>query len=133
MLHIPGGCTFLVACVQELRKGKFIRVNSSSRDILSTIAELQLPVESTASMAGVRCEVHFWPIVTPFLCLCLCLGASVSSRSANKAGPAASRPLLQLSSTGSMASEPAAMSVAAVASHAAAAVGRAASRPAQDP
>ncbi len=38
---------------QELRKGKFNRTNSSNRDVLHTIAELQLPVESTASTAGV--------------------------------------------------------------------------------
>jgi hypothetical protein len=35
--------------MQELRKGKFIRLNSSSKDVLRTIAELQLPVESTAT------------------------------------------------------------------------------------
>lgn len=39
--------------LQELRKGKFIRVNSAHRDVLHTIAELQLPVESTASTSGV--------------------------------------------------------------------------------
>ncbi|KAJ9509757.1 hypothetical protein QJQ45_011401 [Haematococcus lacustris] len=37
----------------ELRKGKFNRLISSARDVLHTIAELQLPVESSASMTGV--------------------------------------------------------------------------------
>lgn len=44
---------FLVSLFQELRKSKSIRLNSSHRDVLHTIAELQLPVESTASTAGV--------------------------------------------------------------------------------
>ncbi len=38
---------------QELRKGKFIRLQSTSRDVLRTVAELQLPVESSASTTGV--------------------------------------------------------------------------------
>ncbi|GFH20176.1 uncharacterized protein HaLaN_17258, partial [Haematococcus lacustris] len=38
---------------KELRKGKFNRLISSARDVLHTIAELQLPVESSASMTGV--------------------------------------------------------------------------------
>jgi hypothetical protein len=42
-----------VLCRQELRKGKFIRLNSNSRDVLRTVAELQLPVESAAATAGV--------------------------------------------------------------------------------
>ncbi|KAJ9510112.1 hypothetical protein QJQ45_015587 [Haematococcus lacustris] len=41
------------AFLQELRKGKFNRLISSARDVLHTIAELQLPVESSASMTGV--------------------------------------------------------------------------------
>mmetsp|Transcript_5282 Transcript_5282/g.11569 ORF Transcript_5282/g.11569 Transcript_5282/m.11569 type:complete len:390 (+) Transcript_5282:260-1429(+) len=41
------------AFLQELRKGKFQRSNSTNRDVLHTIAELQLPVESTASTSGV--------------------------------------------------------------------------------
>mmetsp|Transcript_7527 Transcript_7527/g.18655 ORF Transcript_7527/g.18655 Transcript_7527/m.18655 type:complete len:385 (-) Transcript_7527:298-1452(-) len=41
------------AFLQELRKSKTTRLNSSHRDVLHTIAELQLPVESTASTAGV--------------------------------------------------------------------------------
>ncbi len=36
-----------------MRKGKYVRTNSTNRDVLHTIAELQLPVESTASSAGV--------------------------------------------------------------------------------
>jgi hypothetical protein len=39
--------------MQEMRKGKYDRRNSSDRDILTTIAELQLPVEATASTMGV--------------------------------------------------------------------------------
>lgn len=39
--------------MQELRKGKYSKVNSINRDVLHTVAELQLPVESTASSAGV--------------------------------------------------------------------------------
>ncbi len=38
---------------QELRKGKFIRLQSNARDVLRTVAELQLPVESAASTVGV--------------------------------------------------------------------------------
>ncbi|MEW5301928.1 MAG: hypothetical protein WDW36_004752 [Sanguina aurantia] len=41
------------AFLQELRKGKYSKVNSINRDVLHTVAELQLPVESTASSAGV--------------------------------------------------------------------------------
>eukprot|EP00798_Chlamydomonas_sp_ICE-L_P008130 gene8129-1379_t len=41
------------AFLQELRRGKYVRSTSNDRDILHTIAELQLPVESTASAAGV--------------------------------------------------------------------------------
>jgi hypothetical protein len=37
---------------QELRKNKFVRLNSNSRDVLRTIAELQLPVESAAATSG---------------------------------------------------------------------------------
>lgn len=38
--------------LQELRKGKTIRTNSIQRDVLHTVAELQLPVESTIGTAG---------------------------------------------------------------------------------
>lgn len=41
------------AFLQELRRGKYVRSTSNDRDTLHTIAELQLPVESTASAAGV--------------------------------------------------------------------------------
>mmetsp|Transcript_9467 Transcript_9467/g.25523 ORF Transcript_9467/g.25523 Transcript_9467/m.25523 type:complete len:385 (+) Transcript_9467:172-1326(+) len=41
------------AFLQELRKGKTIRTNSVQRDVLHTVAELQLPVESTIGTAGV--------------------------------------------------------------------------------
>jgi hypothetical protein len=51
VLYTPHGLKCL--CLQELRKGKFARTVSSARDVLHTIAELQLPVESTASTAGV--------------------------------------------------------------------------------
>eukprot|EP00983_Pelagomonas_calceolata_P131326 1161765-Pelagomonas_calceolata.AAC.14 len=40
------------AFLQELRKGKTIRTNSVQRDVLHTVAELQLPVESTIGTAG---------------------------------------------------------------------------------
>ena len=39
--------------MQELRKNKYIKYNSNNRDVLHTVAELQLPVESTASSVGV--------------------------------------------------------------------------------
>jgi len=43
---------FFCSWVQELRKGKTIRTNSVQRDVLHTIAELQLPVESTIGTSG---------------------------------------------------------------------------------
>lgn len=36
-----------------MRKGKYIRINSSDRDVMHTIAELQLPVETTAGAGGI--------------------------------------------------------------------------------
>uniref|UniRef100_A0A7S0VMQ9 Uncharacterized protein n=1 Tax=Polytomella parva TaxID=51329 RepID=A0A7S0VMQ9_9CHLO len=41
------------AFLQEIRKGKYARSNSVNRDVLHTIAELHLPVESMASTQGV--------------------------------------------------------------------------------
>jgi hypothetical protein len=48
----------LVGCLrpsplQEMRKGKYIRSASADRDVLHTIAELHLPVESCATSSGV--------------------------------------------------------------------------------
>lgn len=40
-------------CLQELRKGKYNKVNSNAADVLHTISELGIPVESTANMSGV--------------------------------------------------------------------------------
>lgn len=39
--------------MQELRKGKYNRANSSAPDVLHTIVQLGLQVEGTASHAGV--------------------------------------------------------------------------------
>jgi hypothetical protein len=39
--------------MQEMRKGKYLRNNSSDRDVMHTIAELQLPVETTAGVGGI--------------------------------------------------------------------------------
>ncbi|GAX79686.1 hypothetical protein CEUSTIGMA_g7127.t1 [Chlamydomonas eustigma] len=41
------------AFVQEMRKGKYLRTNSAERDIMHTVAELQLPVETTAGVGGI--------------------------------------------------------------------------------
>ena len=42
----------LPAVVQEMRKGKYLRNNSAEREVMQTIAELQLPVETTAGSVG---------------------------------------------------------------------------------
>jgi hypothetical protein len=39
--------------LQEVRKGKYGKTNSSSKDVMYTVAELGLPVEGTANSAGV--------------------------------------------------------------------------------
>jgi hypothetical protein len=39
--------------LQELRKWKTLRTNSVQRDVLHTVAQLQLPVESTVTTAGI--------------------------------------------------------------------------------
>ena len=40
-------------CVQELRKNKLPKLQSANRDVLHTVAELHLPVESSANSQGV--------------------------------------------------------------------------------
>lgn len=39
--------------VQELRKNKLVKLQSANRDVLHTVAELHLPVESSANTQGV--------------------------------------------------------------------------------
>lgn len=53
-VHVPcPPCTHTRTHPQELRKGKYVKVVSTNRDVLHTVAELQLPVESVAASAGV--------------------------------------------------------------------------------
>jgi hypothetical protein len=46
-------CAQLSCTLQELRKGKYNRTNSSAPDVLHTIVQLGLQVEGTASHTGV--------------------------------------------------------------------------------
>lgn len=50
--------------LQEMRKGKYVRYASADRDVLHTTAELILPVESTASTAGIAAGITLLPAAT---------------------------------------------------------------------